>query len=152
LRDYENAKAAYAEMKAKQDNSKVAKNIEMENKGERFVLIETPLYPEKALKPNRIMIILGGFLGAIATAIGLALLLEALDKRLRGAGVLATAMKMQPIAVIPYITNQAETKRKKNMVYYSVVSIVIGSLLILLLIHVFFMPLDVLATKIMSRF
>ena len=152
LRDYENAKVAYAEMKAKQDNSKVAKNIEMENKGERFVLIESPVYPEKPVKPNRIMIILGGFLGAIASSIALALLLEALDKRLRGAGVLASAMKMQPIAVIPYITNQAEIKRKKYMVYFTLLSVLIASLLILLLIHVFFMPLDEFAAKIIARF
>lgn len=152
LRDYENAKAAYAEIKAKQDNSKIAKNIEMENKGERFVLIESPVFPEKAVKPNRLLIMIGGFFGAIACAIGLAFLLEALDKRLRGVDVLATALKLQPIAVIPYITNQIELKQKKYTVYRTLLGLLMGSILILLLIQVFFMPLDVLATKIMSRF
>jgi polysaccharide biosynthesis transport protein len=152
LRDYENAKVAYAEIKAKQDNSKIAKNIEMENKGERFVLIESPVFPEKAVKPNRWLIMIGGFFGAIASAIGFAFLLEALDKRLRGTDVLASALKLQPIAVIPYITNQIELKRKKYTLYRTLLGFLIGSILILLLIHVFFMPLDALATKIMSRF
>ncbi|MGB7816908.1 MAG: lipopolysaccharide biosynthesis protein [Methylotenera sp.] len=152
LREYDNAKAAYAEIKAKLDNSKIAKNIEMENKGERFVLIEAPLIPEKPIKPNRLMIILAGFFGSIIGAIGLAVLMEALDKRIRGVDVLASVMKIQPMATIPYITNKAELKRKKYMVSYTLFSILITGFLVLLLVHFFLMPLDILTSKILSRF
>ncbi len=152
LRDYDNAKAAYAEIKAKLDNSKLVKNIEMENKGERFVLTEAPIFPEKPIKPNRLLIILAGFLGAIAAAVGLAVLMEALDKRVRGIDVLASIMKIQPMATIPYITNKAELKRKKYIVIYTLFSILITVILILFLVHFFLMPLDVLTTKILSRF
>ena len=152
LRDYDNAKAAYAEIKAKLDNSKLVKNIELENKGERFVLTEAPIFPEKPIKPNRLLIILAGFLGAIVAAIGLAVLMEALDKRVRGVDVLASIMKIQPMATIPYITNKAELKRKKYIVIYTLFSILITVILILFLVHFFLMPLDVLTTKILSRF
>jgi len=152
LRDYDNAKAAYAEIKAKLDNSKLVKNIELENKGERFVLTEAPIFPEKPIKPNRLLIILAGFLGAIVAAIGLAVLMEALDKRVRGVDVLASIMRIQPMATIPYITNKAELKRKKYIVIYTLFSILITVILILFLVHFFLMPLDVLTTKILSRF
>lgn len=152
LREYDNAKAAYVEIKAKQDSSKIAKNIEMENKGERFVLIEAPRLPEKSIKPNRLMIILAGFFGSIASAIGLAVLMEALDKRIRGVDVLASIMKIQPMATIPYITNKAELKRKKYIVSYTLFSILIIVFLVLLLVHLFLMPLDILTSKILSRF
>jgi len=152
LRDYDNAKAAYAEIKAKLDNSKLVKNIELENKGERFVLTEAPIFPEKPIKPNRLLIILAGFLGAIVAAIGLAVLMEALDKRVRGVDVLASIMRIQPMATIPYITNKAELKRKKYIVIYTLFSILIIIMLILFLVHFFLMPLDVLTTKILSRF
>lgn len=152
LRDYDNAKAAYAEIKIKLDNSKIAKNIELENKGERFVLTEAPIFPEKPIKPNRLLIIIAGFLGAIAASIGLAVLMEALDKRIRGVDMLASVMKIQPMATIPYITNKAELKRKKYIVFYTLVGVLITVFLVLLLVHIFIMPLDVLTTKTLSKF
>lgn len=152
LRDYDNAKIAYAEIKAKQDNSKLAKNIEMENKGERFVLVEAPLLPEKPIKPNRIMIILAGFFGAIVAAIGLAVLMEAFDKRVRGVEALAAIMKIQPIATIPYITTQSELKHKKLVASYILYSVLIGILFVLLIVHFFVMPLDEMITKISAKF
>ncbi|MGZ8983199.1 MAG: GumC family protein [Methylotenera sp.] len=151
-RDYDNAKAAYAEMKAKQDNSKIAKNIEMENKGERFVLLEAPLLPETPIKPNRILIILGGFFAAIAGAIGLAVLMETFDKRVRGADALVSIMKIQSMVTIPYITNAAELKRRKYIVSYTLISILAIILLVLLIVHFLFMPLDILTSKILARF
>ena len=151
-RDYENAKTAYAEIKAKQDNSKIAQNIEMENKGERFVLIEAPLLPQKPIKPNRILIILAGFFGAIAGAIGFAVLLEAIDNRVRGVDALVSIMKIQPMATIPYITNKAELKRNKNFIYNILTIILILIILTLLLVHFFIMPLDIVMSKIVARF
>lgn len=152
LRDYETAKAAYAEIKIKQDNSKVEKNIEMENKGEKFVLIEAPLLPEKPIKPNRILIILIGFFGAIAGSISTAISLEALDKRVRGVDALASIMKLQPIATIPYILTQAEIQRRKDLAFNMFRNVLIGIVVILLMVQFFVMPLDILTSKIMARF
>lgn len=151
-RDYENAKTAYAEIKAKQDNSKIAQNIEMENKGERFVLIEAPLLPQKPIKPNRILIILAGFFGAIGGAIGFAVLLEALDTRVRGVDALVSIMKIQPMATIPYITNKGEIKRNRNFIYNVLTMALILLILTLLLVHFFIMPLDILMSKIIAKF
>jgi polysaccharide biosynthesis transport protein len=152
LREYENAKVAYAEIKAKLDNSKIAKNIELENKGERFVLLEAPVFPEKPIKPNRLLIILAGFFVSIAGAIGFAVLMDMFDKGIRGVDALANIMKIQPIAAIPYITNKAELKRKKYMVYYFLLGILAVVLLSSLIVHLFFMPLDVVIAKIIARF
>jgi uncharacterized protein involved in exopolysaccharide biosynthesis len=151
-RDYENAKAAYTEMKAKQDNSKRAQSIELENKGERFVLIEAPVVPEKPIKPNRILIMLAGFIRSIGGAIGFALLMEALDTRVRGVAALTAILKIQPMATIPYITNIAELKKRKNSIYHILFSIIIIILLSLLLVHFLVMPLDTLMSKIIARF
>lgn len=152
LREYENAKTAYTEIKTKLDNSKIAKNIEMENKGERFVLVEAPVLPKKPIKPNRILIIIAGFFGAIAFATALAILMEMLDKRIRGVDTLASIMKIQPMATIPYITNKAELRRKKYIVLNTLLGALVLFLLILSVVHFFVMPLDVLVTKIIARF
>lgn len=152
LREYENAKTAYAEIKTKLDNSKIAKNIEMENKGERFVLVEAPVFPKKPIEPNRILIIVAGFFGAIAFAVALAILTETLDKRVRGVDTLASIMKIQPMATIPYITNKAELSRKKYIVIYTVVGILASLLFVMAIVHFFVMPLNVLMAKIIARF
>jgi polysaccharide biosynthesis transport protein len=152
LRDYESAKSAYAEIKAKLDNSRIAKNIEMENKGERFVLLEEPVFPQKPIKPNRIMIIFAGFFGAMAAAVAMVILMEALDKRIRGVDRLASVMRIQPMATIPYIPNKAELRRKKHIISYVLVATFAIGLVVLFIVHFFVMPLDVLMSKILARF
>lgn len=152
MREYENAKTAYAEIKAKLDNSRIAKNIEMENKGERFVLIEAPVFPEKPIKPNRILIIVAGFFGAVAFAVTLAILMETLDSRIRGVDAFASVMKIQPMATIPYITNKAELRRRKYIVTYTLLGMLAIALVVSVIVHFFVMPLDVLMVKIIARF
>lgn len=152
LRDYDNAKAAYAELKTKQDNAKIVKNIEMENKGERFVVSEAPVLPEKPIKPNRLLLLLAGFLGSIAAAIGSAILLEMLDSRIRGVDALAAIMKMQPIATIPFIRNPAEEIHRKRMLASKLIAIGIALLVLLIFFHLFVTPLGELLTKVAAKF
>ena len=152
LRDYDNAKAAYAEIKAKQDNARMTQNLEMEDKGERFVLIEAPLLPEKPIKPNRLLIILAGFFGAIIGAVALAVLIESLDKRIRGVDALAEVMKIQQMAAILYISNRAELERQKFLVTRTLTSALVITLLVLILVHFLVMPLGMVASKISARF
>ena len=152
LRDYDAAKAAYSEIKVKQDSSKIEKNIEMENKGERFALIEAPLLPEKPIKPNRLLLIFAGFFGAIASAIALAVLMEALDKRVRGVDTLASIMKLQPLTSIPYVYTQTELKRKKYIVSNTFFSILAFIVVLLIVVNFFVMPLNILTTQILARF
>ncbi len=152
LREYEDAKKVYTEVKAKLNDSKIAKDIEIKNKGERFVLVEQPLFPKEPIKPNRILIIIAGFFASIVFAAVLAILTETLDRRIRGVDSFASVMKIQPMATIPYIKNKAELKRKKYMVINSLISVFALVLFVLLIVHFFIMPLDAMTAKIIARF
>ena len=152
MRDYENAKSKYEEVKSKQVNAKIAENLESENKAERFSVLEPPIFPDKPIKPNRKKIIaLGIFLG-LSGAIALVALLETLDKRVRGVESLTALINMRPLVIIPYITTQVEIKRKKNLIKYVLAVIVTLTLLLLVIIHFAVMPLDLLIVKLMVRF
>ena len=152
MRDYENAKSKYEEVKSKQVNAKIAENLESENKAERFSMLEPPIFPDKPIKPNRKKIIaLGIFLG-LAGAIALVTLLETLDKRVRGVESLTALINMRPLVIVPYITTQAELKRKKYLIKYVLAAIVALTLLLLAIIHFAVMPLDLLIVKLMVRF
>lgn len=151
-RNYENAKSSYEEIKAKLTNARMAKNLEMENKGERFVLIEAPLLPDKPFKPNRILLLLAAFLGSAAGGVGLAFLLEKLDKRVRGVDNLASIMQLQPIVAIPYIETKAEVRKRNLLIFNVLFGIFVVVAVALLVVHYFLMPLGDVFAKIMTRF
>jgi hypothetical protein len=80
------------------------------------------------------------------------LLIDLLDKGVRGVDALAEVMNIQPIGAIPYITTKAEVKRNKYMVYYCLLGFLSIVLIILLVTHLFVMPLDAVLAKILNRF
>lgn len=147
MRDYENAKNRYEEVKAKQVNAKMAENLELENKGERFSLVEAPIQSEKPVRPDRPKIFVVGLFIAIASAIAIVMLLESLDKRIRGVEALSSVMQMRPLVVVPYITNQAELRQRKNLSKSILFGLLGALLLALLIVHLFVTPLDVLFSK-----
>ena len=152
MRDYENAKSKYEEVKSKQVNAKIAENLEQENKAERFVMLEPPIFPDKPSKPDRKKIIALGIVASIASALALVALLETLNNRVRGAESLTAIIGMRPLVIIPYITTKAELRRKKNLTRYVLAAVAIIVLISLLIIHFLIVPIDLLFVKLMARF
>jgi hypothetical protein len=139
-------------VKSKQNNAKIAENLESENKAERFSLLEPPIFPDKPSKPDRKKIIAVGLFAALAGALGIAAMFEAMDKRVRGVDAMTTLLNMRPLVVIPYITTQSEAKRKIKLLKYAVIVSVVTLILGLLIVHFLISPLDLLLIKLMSRF
>lgn len=152
MRDYENAKEKYEEVKSKQINAKIAQNLEQENKAERFTMLEPPIFPEKPVKPNRKKLIALGFFGGIAAALGLVFLLETINARVRGADALESITKVRTLVTIPYIYTQAEISRKKYFYRYLVLGIVVFIIITSVVTHFLIMPLDILLIKVLNRF
>jgi hypothetical protein len=152
MRDYENAKAKYDEVKSKHLNAKIAENLEQENKAERFAMLEPPMFPDKPIKPDRKKVVALGLLGALASALGSVFLLEVVNARVRGTDALTAVTKMRTLSTIPYIYTQAEIRRKKYFYRYLILGILGLSLLVLLVLHFLVMPLDLLIVKIFTRF
>ncbi|MES2663164.1 MAG: Wzz/FepE/Etk N-terminal domain-containing protein [Pseudomonadota bacterium] len=152
MRDYENAKTKYEEVKSKQINAKIAENLEQENKAERFSMLEPPIFPDKPTKPNRKKVIALGFGAGLGGALALAMILETLDKRVRGVEAMTSLINMRPLVIIPYISTNSEIKRRKNFNKYMLISILTIIGLSLLILHFFVMPLDLVMVKLMARF
>lgn len=152
LRDYENAKQKYSEIRSKEINAKMTQNLEQDNKGERFTLIEPPAFPEKPVRPDRVKILLVGIFMAFGAAIAAVIGLESMDKRVRGIDALTAIMQMPPLVVFPYILIDNEVLRKRKIIYYILIGLAITVLIALAVVHFFVTPLDLLFVKIMSRF
>jgi len=143
-RDRESSLARYREIKSKQMQADIGEELEKDRKGERFSLIDPPQLPEKPSSPNRRAILLLGLVLSMGGGVGTAAVLEGLNDSVRGSRALIGLLQLPVLAVIPYTKNDAETQRKRNVVGIVAVSAVAALGLSVLLVHFFFMPLDVL--------
>lgn len=143
-RDYDNAMINYREIREKVLQTELAQSLERDRRSERFSLIAPPLVPEKPYTPNRLMILILGFMLAGAGGIGNLALMESLDKGLHGARAIQLATPIPLLAVIPYVETahdrQARLKRTYALVGVALTLVLTASALL----HWVVMPLDVL--------
>jgi polysaccharide chain length determinant protein (PEP-CTERM system associated) len=152
MRDHENAKKKYEEMRAKEMSAKISESLEQENKAERFVLLEAPLMPEKPVRPNRKKVVALGFVLAPVGAGALVMLLEMLNQRVRGVEALSSVVGRRVLVAIPYIPTKAEMALRKKWRKLMILCGVAIVVTLLVLLHFFYMPLDLLLFKALARF
>ncbi len=143
-RELEQAVAKYQEIKAKEMQARVAQQLESQSKGERFTLIDPPALPEEPIKPNRPAIVFLSLVLALGASLGLAAVGESLDRSIRGAKGVAATLAVAPLAVIPYLASDEELQRKRRRKWRTLGAATAGVLVLVLLVHFLFTPLDVL--------
>jgi hypothetical protein len=152
LRDYNNATAKYQDIRAKQREADVARNLEQEQKGERFVLIEPPALPAYPVSPNRPAIVFLGFVLAGGLGLGSALVREAMDSAIHGVRELTNVMGGEtPLVVVPYIDNAEDVGARHRAMTLVAGSAVLAGLAFVLYLHFFYRPLDVLFFVILNK-
>lgn len=151
-RDYENAMMKYQEVRDKGLQAELGQSLERDRKSERFSLIEPPLRPEKPFKPNRLAILVLGFVLAGAAGVGNLALRESIDKGLYGARAIQESTAMPLLAVIPYIATEREREKARRNMRLIIGAILASGLIVLALVHFLVAPLDVLWFMIMRRF
>jgi uncharacterized protein involved in exopolysaccharide biosynthesis len=146
LRDYNNAREKYRDIKAKQMEAQVGQELEKERKGERFSLIEPPQLPEKPIKPNRPAIIFLGLIFSLGSSLGYVLITEALGNTVRRRSV-AMDLVTTLLSVIPYRENQEDVARKLKTKKLIITAAAISVVVVVILAHFLWTPLDVLWFK-----
>ncbi|MHB8533857.1 MAG: GumC family protein [Sulfuricaulis sp.] len=146
-RDYDNSVKRYQDLKLKQNDAQVGQELEKERKGERFSLIDPPELPEKPVSPNRIAIVIFGFLLSIAGSAGLVAVMENTDRSVKGVRGVMAQLESPPLSVIPFMHNDEDLARMQKTRNIFIATFASGFVLLLLLIHFFWMPLDVLWFK-----
>jgi succinoglycan biosynthesis transport protein ExoP len=144
VRDLESAQAKYQEISAKRQEVEVASNLESEQKGERFTLIEPAATPEQPSKPNRPLIALLGTILSIASGLGIAVLLESTDDRIYGRSSIIGLLGVPPLAIIPTIETELSIRGRRRVAAYFLAGALAFFIVSLILLHIFFRPIDVL--------
>jgi polysaccharide chain length determinant protein (PEP-CTERM system associated) len=111
-RDYETLKKGYESLLAKKEDSNIAANLEKQQVGEQFKVLDPARVPERPFSPKRFQ------LNAMAVGIGLMLgiavaaLLEYRDTSLRTESQLLQAFKIPVLAVLPVMESIGEKRRR----------------------------------------
>lgn len=153
IRDRDTAQRKYEEISNKKMNAQIAESLESGQKSERFTLLEPPLLPEKPFKPDRMKIFALGFFLAIVSSGGAIMILELIDKRIRGTEALTHVLGYRPLVVIPYLPVQEEGVRRKRMLKRAIIAAaaVLALIVAIAALHFLYMPLDSLFMKILAR-
>lgn len=150
-RDYEAARAQYEDLRSKQMSAQLVQNLEGEQKGERFSLLEPPQLPEYPVKPERRKLVALGFFVALAAAAAVVLVLEKLFGRVRGVTALTALTGQRPLVVIPYISTSAELKAAGALRKRAAFVVAGAGLVVLLIIHTMILPLQTLLISVFSH-
>ena len=144
LTEYETAQHKYEEVRTKQMEAQVSQNLESDRKGERFTLIEPPLTPEKPVSPNRPLILILGLVLSLALAAGVTAVFESTDATVRGRRDVEELLEAPPLAVVPRIVTEREIRAGRRRMRLALWGAAAAGVAAVVVVHVFYRPLDVL--------
>ncbi len=150
-RDYDNAKFKYNEIMNKLMEARVAQGMEESQKGERFTIIDPAQLPEKPFKPNRLAIVLIGFVLALGAAVGAAAVRESLDDSVKSPEELDELTGLPVLSTISQMESTFERRQQRRRTWLLLTILVIGVIAALTLFHFYVMPLDILWIKLQRR-
>jgi polysaccharide biosynthesis transport protein len=110
LSQYDLAKKNYDDLYTKRTQSALATDLQKDQQGEQFKLIDPPNLPSEPFSPNRLKIALGGFAGGIAIGIGLVFFIEARDASLRSEKELRARFDLPIVMGIPLLVSANERR------------------------------------------
>jgi len=151
LRDYEMAKYKYAELMNKHMEAKVAQGMEETQRGEKFTIVDPAQLPDRPYKPNRLAIVLIGFVLALGAAVGGAAARESLDTAVKSADHLGGLTAVPVLAGLSLVQTDREVRALKKRRRLLIAATVVGVISLLLIVNYFVMPLDMLWFKIQRK-
>jgi polysaccharide chain length determinant protein (PEP-CTERM system associated) len=115
--DYDNAMKQYNDAKMKLAEAKAVKETDDSSLGERFIIIDQPVVPQKPENPQQGKILLAGLFLAMFFGLFASILAENFDHSIKTAEQLQKITKLPVLTVIPFIENDdGKNETKKNQI------------------------------------
>lgn len=129
MRDYDTLREQYTGLLRKNEESKIAANLERRSGGEQFRILDPARVPERPFTPDRGLVAASGLAVGLGLGLGLIAFLEFRDRTLRTEQDVIMVLTLPVLASIPVITTTAERNRVRQM--YLMASAGIGTFLLL---------------------
>ncbi|MDY0885643.1 GumC family protein [Dongia soli] len=149
-RDYDASVTQYMEVKSKEDEAEIARNLEAEQMVTKLSLIEPPLKPVAPIKPDRVLLLAAGLLMAVVAGIGFGIVSDIMAGRVNGSRQLTRLAGGAPFAVVPVIYSKADRRHSRMTTLSSFVLVVVTFAVILSYLDLFVAPLNIIWANIMG--
>ncbi len=113
-RDYDTQQAAYKELLSKSSEAQMAADLEQQDIGERFRIVDPATVPVRPLPSKRIQYNAGGLALGLLFGLGLAALLEIRDKSFRTDADVMSTLGLAVLASVPKIQTTLEKEQAKR--------------------------------------
>jgi protein tyrosine kinase modulator len=112
-RGYKQSQDNYDDLLKKVADSRLATDLEQQQQGQHFQLIDAPNQPLQPSAPNHLLVSLGGLGFGIFLGIGITLMKELTDVRVRQEKDLEEVVAARVLVGIPRLTTPQEVRRQK---------------------------------------
>jgi polysaccharide chain length determinant protein (PEP-CTERM system associated) len=110
-RDFDTAMGFYKDLLGKKTTSEISTQLEKQQQGEQFRILDSANLPASPTFPNRPLFALGGLGGGLGLGLALALLLEFGDKALRTERDIEYFLQLPALALLPSTDEPVRGKR-----------------------------------------
>jgi len=111
-RDRDTYTKIYNELVAKLGQAEVSEQMEVQDKGASFRVVDAAILPQRPVSPDRVKLILLGIVLGIGGGFGAVLLREHLDSSIRDIDALKSQIALQVLAIIPQIVVEEDIRRQ----------------------------------------
>lgn len=150
-RDYDNLQNQYNEAVTNRNQAQAIERAELGGKTERITVIEQASVPNEPSSPNRPLVVAGGIAAGLVLAGGLFFLLELLNNSIRRPKEIIKALGIAPLATIPYMESRRGKWLRRSFQVASFLIVLIGVPAGLWAIDQYYLPLDLLVERLMTR-
>lgn len=113
-RDYDTQQTAYKELLAKSTAAQVAANLEEQDIGERFRIVDPARVPVHPLPSMRLKVNAGGLVLGLLLGLGLAALLELRDATYRSSTDVFDILALPVLAAVPLVVTEGERTQRRR--------------------------------------
>ena len=150
--DYQNARNKYNDLSNKLLESRVSQGMEETQRGARFTIIEHAQLPEKPYKPNRLGVILLGFVLASGAGLGVSAFQEYLDNSVKTSDELSALTGVPVFSVITLVETEEEKRSRRVRKIAWSAGIFCAIVLVWWAVDYFVVPSEIVWLKIQKSF
>lgn len=118
-RDYNELRRHYDQLVSNNLQAQSAENLERNQRGSKFKIVDSARVPDKPFKPNFLKILLVAVAGSLGISVGTIFLLDFIDTSFKDVGELEEYIGVPVVCAIPFVERDSEIRRDRFVLLIS---------------------------------